>query len=107
VADYRAQLWINCYQFGKYINNIGPQTSYLFLKVSLQASDIIANRVTNFEGILDYYGQNWLAVEIWAQLSTGAQLTNFGLEAGMPVWTSIAAPGLAPIPSYSQRPNAY
>jgi hypothetical protein len=28
VADYRAQLWINGYQFGKYINNIGPQTSY-------------------------------------------------------------------------------
>lgn len=28
VADYRAQLWVNGYQFGKYANNIGPQTSF-------------------------------------------------------------------------------
>lgn len=28
VADYRAQLWVNGYQFGKYINNIGPQFSF-------------------------------------------------------------------------------
>ena len=28
VADYRAQLWVNGYQFGKYANNIGPQSSY-------------------------------------------------------------------------------
>jgi hypothetical protein len=28
VADYRAQLWVNGYQFGKYVNNIGPQSSY-------------------------------------------------------------------------------
>ena len=28
VADYRAQLWINGYQFGKYANNIGPQSSF-------------------------------------------------------------------------------
>jgi hypothetical protein len=27
-ADYRAQLWINGYQFGKYANNIGPQSSF-------------------------------------------------------------------------------
>jgi hypothetical protein len=28
VANYRAQLWVNGYQFGKYANNIGPQTSF-------------------------------------------------------------------------------
>jgi hypothetical protein len=28
VADYRAQLWVNGYQFGKYANNIGPQSSF-------------------------------------------------------------------------------
>jgi hypothetical protein len=28
VADYRAQLWVNGYQFGKYVNNIGPQTVF-------------------------------------------------------------------------------
>jgi hypothetical protein len=28
VADYRAQLWVNGYMFGKFINNVGPQTSF-------------------------------------------------------------------------------
>jgi len=28
VADYRAQLWVNGYQFGKYTNNVGPQSSF-------------------------------------------------------------------------------
>jgi len=28
VADYRAQLWVNGYQFGKYTNNIGPQNKF-------------------------------------------------------------------------------
>jgi len=38
------------FQFGKYVNNIGPQTNF-----------------TVPQDILDYYGKNWLAVEIWAQ----------------------------------------
>lgn len=58
-------------------------------------------------GILDYYGQNWLAVEIWAQQANGAHLTNFTLEAGTPIWTSMDAPAMAPRPSYSKRLNAY
>lgn len=28
VPAYRAQLWINGYQFGKYVNNVGPQTKF-------------------------------------------------------------------------------
>jgi hypothetical protein len=28
VADYRVQLWVNGYQFGKYVNSIGPQSSF-------------------------------------------------------------------------------
>jgi len=90
VADYRALLWINGYQFGKYINNIGPQTSFPVP-----------------QGILDYYGQNWLAIEIWAQQAEGAHLTNFTLEASTPVMTSMKAPEQAPRPSYSQRKGAY
>jgi hypothetical protein len=27
-ADYRVHLWVNGYQFGKYTNNVGPQSSY-------------------------------------------------------------------------------
>ncbi len=28
VEHYRAQLWVNGYQFGKYVNHIGPQTKF-------------------------------------------------------------------------------
>ena len=28
-ADYRALLWVNGYQFGKYVNNLGPQSSFV------------------------------------------------------------------------------
>ncbi|TVY31741.1 putative beta-galactosidase A [Lachnellula subtilissima] len=90
VADYRAQLWVNGWQFGKYVNNIGPQSSFPVP-----------------QGILDYHGQNWLAIELWAQQASGAQLTNFTLEAGTPVWTSMKQPELAPRPSYSKRGGAY
>lgn len=27
-SDYRVQLWVNGWQFGKYVNNVGPQTSF-------------------------------------------------------------------------------
>ncbi|TVY57797.1 putative beta-galactosidase A [Lachnellula cervina] len=90
VADYRAQLWVNGWQFGKYVNNIGPQSSFPVP-----------------QGILDYHGQNWLAIELWAQQASGAQLTNFTLEAGTPVWTSLKEPESAPKPSYSKREGAY
>jgi len=89
-ADYRAQLWVNGYQFGKYINNIGPQTSFPVP-----------------QGILDYYGTNWLVIEIWAQQTTGAHLTNLTLEAGTVAWTAMKRPELAPRPSYSKRTGAY
>ncbi|RDW80818.1 putative beta-galactosidase [Coleophoma crateriformis] len=90
VADYRAQLWVNGYQFGKYTNNIGPQTNYPVP-----------------QGILNYHGKNWLAVEIWAQQANGAHLSNFSLVAGTPVLTSLKQPALVPIPSYSKRAGAY
>jgi beta-galactosidase len=33
-AEYRVQLYVNGYQYGKYVNHIGPQTSFLSLGVS-------------------------------------------------------------------------
>ncbi|KAL2070750.1 hypothetical protein VTL71DRAFT_13776 [Oculimacula yallundae] len=90
VAQYRAQLWINGYQYGKYVNNIGPQTEFPVP-----------------EGVLNYHGQNWLAIELWAQQATGAHLTDFELKAGTPVWTSMARPEMVPRPAYSKRPGVY
>jgi hypothetical protein len=67
---------------------------------------MLATKLT-YKGILDYYGQNWLAVEIWAQQAEGAHLTNFTLEASTPVLTSMNAPELVSRPSYSRRLGAY
>ncbi|KAG4434086.1 hypothetical protein IFR05_010446 [Cadophora sp. M221] len=89
-AYYQAQLWVNGFQFGKYINNIGPQLSYPVP-----------------QGILNYQGTNWVAVEIWARQSNGARLAKFTLEAGVPVLTALAAPRTVDAPSWSKRVGAY
>ncbi|KAM3086216.1 hypothetical protein ACMFMF_000170 [Clarireedia jacksonii] len=90
VADYRAQIYVNGWQFGKYVNNIGPQTSFPVP-----------------EGILNYNGENTLAVELWAQQSGGAHLTNFTLQAGTPYKSSYKKPSLTNSPSWEKRAGAY
>lgn len=49
VADYRALLWVNGYQFGKYVNNIGPQASFPvpqgeFARTRIARGILISNR---------------------------------------------------------------
>ncbi|KAF7353098.1 Beta-galactosidase [Mycena venus] len=46
---FRAQLYVNGWQFGKYVNNIGPQTSFPVP-----------------QGILNYNGVNTLGISLWA-----------------------------------------
>jgi hypothetical protein len=58
-------------------------------------------------GILDCYGTNWLAVEIWARQPTGARLGNFSIVAGTPVLTSYGALELLERPSWSKREGGY
>lgn len=40
VADYRAQLWVNGYQFGKYVNNVGPQSEFPVPEGMLISGDV-------------------------------------------------------------------
>ncbi|KAH9208651.1 glycoside hydrolase superfamily [Leptodontidium sp. 2 PMI_412] len=89
-SNYLAILYVNGWQFGKYINNLGPQSSFPVP-----------------QGILDYHGDNFLAVGLWARDASGAKLTNFSLNAGTPVWTSFSAPALAPSSLYTPRTGAY
>ncbi|KAG5637346.1 hypothetical protein H0H81_004903 [Sphagnurus paluster] len=48
-GQYRAQLYVNGWQLGKRIANLGPQTSFVVQ-----------------EGILNYSGQNVVAVSLWS-----------------------------------------
>ncbi|KAJ7191330.1 glycoside hydrolase family 35 protein [Mycena pura] len=54
VGQYRAQLYVNGWQMGKRIANIGPQTAFPV-----------------HEGILDYQGHNTVVLSLWA-LGNGA-----------------------------------
>lgn len=47
-SKYRSQLYVNGFQFGKYVNHIGPQTSYPVP-----------------EGILNYHGENYVGLSLW------------------------------------------
>lgn len=89
-SDYRVQLFVNGYQYGKYVNNIGPQTSYPVP-----------------EGILNYQGTNWLALTLWAQEENGAKLDSLELVNTTPVLTALAGVESVDQPAYSPRPGAY
>lgn len=65
-AKFRAQLYINGFQFGKYVNHIGPQTSFPVP-----------------EGILNYKGENHVGVSLWNMESdphTVVKLDGFALR---------------------------
>ncbi|KAL4914908.1 putative beta-galactosidase A [Aspergillus aurantiobrunneus] len=86
---YRVQLYVNGWQYGKYVNNIGPQTAFPVP-----------------EGILNYQGRNWVAVTLWAQESDGAKLDSFELSHGRPVQTTLDVE-LAEQPRYRRRKGVY
>ncbi|GLI71901.1 hypothetical protein PoHVEF18_000068 [Penicillium ochrochloron] len=89
-AAYRVQLYVNGYQYGKYVNNIGPQTSFPVP-----------------EGILNYHGTNWLALSLWAQGDSGAKLDSFELINTTPVLTSLSEVKSVNQPKYQARKGAY
>ncbi|KAJ7639434.1 glycoside hydrolase family 35 protein [Roridomyces roridus] len=49
VGQYRSQLYVNGWQMGKRIANVGPQTAFPV-----------------HEGILDYHGENTVVLSLWA-----------------------------------------
>ncbi|KZW02751.1 hypothetical protein EXIGLDRAFT_813087 [Exidia glandulosa HHB12029] len=56
----RVQLYVNGWQMGKYVANLGPQTVFPV-----------------HEGILDYHGKNTVAVSLWA---VGNSTTDFAIS---------------------------
>ncbi|KAF9535066.1 beta-galactosidase [Crepidotus variabilis] len=86
---YRAQFYVNGYQFGKYVNHIGPQ------------------RVFHVpQGIFNYQGQNTLAVSLWAAKPGGAKLDSLQLQFNAQIESPITVQN-TPAPAWSARPGAY
>jgi len=87
---FRAQLFVNGYQFGKFVNHIGPQTNFPVP-----------------EGILDYNGTNYVAISLWAMEAGGARLGGLKLVSGDAVMSGRGVVGLAPMPKWTLRSGAY
>ncbi|KAI0907498.1 glycoside hydrolase family 35 protein [Ustulina deusta] len=89
-TNYRVQLFVNGWQFGEYINNLGPQTSFPVP-----------------EGVLDYSGKNYLGLTLWAQDVAGAKLDGLGLVANMVIQSGMKKPSLTWSDRWAKREGAY
>ncbi|KAK2768275.1 hypothetical protein FQN54_000128 [Arachnomyces sp. PD_36] len=89
-SNYRVQLYVNGYQYGKYVSNVGPQTSFPVP-----------------QGILDYQGTNYIAVSLWALQPDGAKIESLVLEQRSPVITALRGIEVVGMPGYEEREGAY
>lgn len=87
---YRVQLYVNGWQYGKYINNIGPQTTFPVP-----------------QGILDYQGTNYLGVAVWGLEDGGAKLAGLQLGADAYIATGLGKVGVVNGSTYEEREGAY
>ena len=92
VMNYRSQLYVNGYDFGKYVSNIGPQTIFPVP-----------------EGILNYHGTNTVGLSLWALDATGAKIDNIRLipTGNGLIQTAYGPVQLSPMPAYAPRTGAY
>jgi hypothetical protein len=90
VPAYRVQIYVNGWQFGKYVNNIGPQTKFPCP-----------------EGIWNYHGTNWVSVSLWSLEDDGASIGNLELVAGPVIRTGRGPVQLVESPAWSLRVGAY
>ncbi|KLU89827.1 hypothetical protein MAPG_08796 [Magnaporthiopsis poae ATCC 64411] len=96
---YRVHLYVNGWQFGRYISHLGPQDAFHVP-----------------EGILDYHGENWVGISLFALQPGGAKLAGIALTTA----PGTAGPGgsgvimtayrnvtLVESPPWKQRAGAY
>lgn len=90
-APYRAFIYVNGYQFGRYTSNVGPQTEFPVP-----------------EGVLRYNGENWLGILIWALGSDGASIPGLEWVLGTtPALTGRSTVTDVEAPAWTERAGAY
>lgn len=87
---YRATIYVNGWQFGKYVSNIGPQTKFPVP-----------------EGILDYHGKNYLVVMVWALDKEETKLEGLELVVDGVVWSGRGDVSVVEGKKYEEREGAY
>ncbi|KAK6536689.1 hypothetical protein TWF281_000910 [Arthrobotrys megalospora] len=88
--SYRVEIYVNGWQFGKYIDDIGPQKSFPIP-----------------QGILNYKGENTLALSLWSLEDGGAALESIDLVIRNKVEGGVGTVKNSPAPSYAVRPGSY
>ncbi|EGX88653.1 beta-galactosidase lacA [Cordyceps militaris CM01] len=89
-SPYHGFLYVNGFQFGKYISYLGPQTSFPVP-----------------EGILNYGGDNWVGLAVWALDKAGVSVPGLSLSARQPVLTGRQPVELVASPKWEKRTDAY
>lgn len=87
---YRCQIYVNGYQFGKYVHNVGPQDVFPVP-----------------QGIWDYGGSNTLAVSLWALEEGGAAIEGLSLVVGPVIQSGYGEVVNSPMTGWVQRAGAY
>jgi len=87
---FRAQIWVNGWNFGRYVSNLGPQTSFPVP-----------------EGIWNYAGENWVGLAIWALEADGVEFPGLELQAGTPVFTGRERVTAVNSPRWTKREGVY
>jgi hypothetical protein len=90
VPAYRAQLYINGWQYGKFVSNVGPQTTFPVP-----------------EGILDYNGSNYLGVSLWNLDGGAMKVGGLELTVDAQIWSGYSKVGTVEGQGYEKREAAY
>ncbi|KNG51415.1 glycoside hydrolase family 35 protein [Stemphylium lycopersici] len=90
VAAYRVQLYVNGWQYGKYVNNVGPQTKF---------------PVT--EGVLNYNGTNYLGVSLWGLDAGATKIEGLELTVDAEIWSGLDGVATVQGQRYEEREGAY
>ena len=91
-SNYRVQLFANGWQIGKYVNNLGPQTVF-----PVQP------------GTLNYSGENWVSLTLWALDNNGAKLGDLKLVPTAQIQSGYGFENVGSVPAsvWEQRSGAY
>ncbi|KAL4879548.1 glycoside hydrolase superfamily [Aspergillus karnatakaensis] len=89
-AKFRVTMYVNGWQFGKYVNHLGPQSRFHVP-----------------EGIFNYQGSNYLAVIVWSQEERPLRLAGLSLEIGAVVQSGYRKPSLVKGVGFSRRSDSY
>jgi hypothetical protein len=87
---YRVQLYVNGWQYGKYVNNIGPQTVF-----------------PAPEGILNYRGTNYLGITLWGLEDAETKIQGLELGADAVIWRGLRDVGVVDGQRFGERMGAY